>query len=46
MGKTGGTSGAFQSLLEFKFEIEASAERREQLGVPVGAAATAVNGFH
>ena len=46
VGKTGGTNGAFQSLLEFKFELEAPAERREQLRVPVDAAATAVNGFH
>ena len=46
VGKTGGTNGAFQSLLEFKFETEIFAERREQLGLPVGAAATAANGFH
>ena len=46
VGKTGGTNGAFQSLLEFKFETENFAERRERLGLPVDAAATVVNGFH
>ena len=46
VGKTGGTNGAFQSLLEFKFQTEASAERREQLEAPVDVAATAVNGFN
>ena len=46
VGKTGGTNGAFQSLLEFRFDNEASAEGGEQSGVPVGAAARAVNGFH
>ncbi len=46
VGKTGGTNGAFQSLLEFKFEMEASTEHREQSEVPMSAAATVVNGFH
>ena len=46
VGETGGTNGAFQSLLEFRFETDGSTECSEQLGVPVGAAATAVNSFH
>lgn len=46
VGETGGTNGAFQSLLESKFETEGSAERGKQFGVLVGAAAPAVNGFH
>lgn len=46
VGKTGGTNGAFQSLLEFEFQTGASAERGEQLEAPLETAATAVNGFH
>ena len=46
VGETRGTNGAFHSLLEFRYETDGSAERSEQRGMPVGAAATAVHGFH